>query len=69
MTSRRPPTSSQALKAVWGAWILTPGNIIKVLLYKMSMFILISWIKFFNRFYCFKEFRLKPITVLSFQKQ
>lgn len=69
MTSRRPPTSSQALKAEWGARILTPGNIIKVLLYKMSMITLISWIKFFSRFYCFQEFRFKPITLLSFQKQ
>lgn len=63
MTSRRPSICPQAPKA----WIFTPGNIIKVLLYKMSMTILISWIKFFSRLYCFREFRLKEITVLYFQ--
>lgn len=52
-----------------GAWIFTPGNIIKVLLYKMSMITLISWIKFFSRLYCFQEFRLKEITVLYFQNR
>lgn len=30
--TNRPPTCLQALKAMWGAWIFIPGNIIKVLL-------------------------------------